>query len=99
MLHIKQFDGEAAFKELAADWDKLARQSMINTPFQWLDYQRAWWHHLQPDGGTLHTLAVYDNAQLVAIASFFLLEGLLYFNGCVEETDYLDLIVAAEQAE
>jgi hypothetical protein len=35
----------------------------------------------------------------VAIAAFFLLDGLLYFNGCVEETDYLDLITPAEQAE
>jgi CelD/BcsL family acetyltransferase involved in cellulose biosynthesis len=99
VLQIKQIDGESAFEELAAGWNDLASRSMTNTPFQDLDYQRAWWHHLQPDGGSLHTLAAYDNDQLVAIAAFFLLDGLLYFNGCVEETDYLDLIIPAEQAE
>jgi CelD/BcsL family acetyltransferase involved in cellulose biosynthesis len=99
VLYIKQFDGESAFTELAADWDNLARRSLTNTPFQWLAYQRAWWHHLQPSGGSLHTLALYEESQLVAIASFYLLDGLLYFNGCVEETDYLDLIVPAEHAE
>jgi CelD/BcsL family acetyltransferase involved in cellulose biosynthesis len=99
VLQIKQFDGESAFTALAADWDQLVRQSMTNTPFQRLDYQRAWWHHLQPTGGSLHTLAIYNDAQLVTIASFFLLDGLLYFNGCVEETDYLDLIVSADKAE
>jgi CelD/BcsL family acetyltransferase involved in cellulose biosynthesis len=99
VLQIKQFDGESVFEELAADWNELVRRSMTNTPFQDLDYQRAWWHHLQPTGGSLHTLAAYDNEQLVAIAAFFLLDGLLYFNGCVEETDYLDLITPAEQAE
>jgi CelD/BcsL family acetyltransferase involved in cellulose biosynthesis len=99
VLQIKQIDGESAFEELAAGWNDLASRSMINTPFQDLDYQRAWWHHLQPDGGSLHTLVAYDNDQLVAIACFFLLDELLYFNGCVEETDYLDLITPAEQAE
>lgn len=99
VLRIKQIDGESAFEKLAADWNDLAGRSMTNTPFQDQDYQRAWWHHLQPSGGSLHTLAAYDGEQLVAIASFFLLDGLLYFNGCIEETDYLDLITPAETAE
>lgn len=99
MLQIKQIDGESAFAELATNWNDLAHRSMTNTPFQDLNYQRAWWHHLQPNNSSLHTLAAYDNEQLVAIACFFLLDGLLYFNGCVEETDYLDLIAPAERAE
>ncbi len=99
MLQIKQIDGESAFAELANEWNDLARRSMTNTPFQDRHYQRAWWHHLQPGDGSLHTLAAYGNDRLMAIACFFLLDGLLYFNGCVEETDYLDLIAPAEQAE
>ena len=99
MLQIKQFDGQSAFTKLATEWDALAQRSMTNTPFQWLAYQRAWWTHLHPENSSLHTLAVYDDEQLVAITSFFLLNGLLYFNGCVEETDYLDLIAPTDYAE
>lgn len=92
--------GPAAFTQLAAEWDALAATGMTDTPFQSLAYQRAWWIHLQPETGDLHTVAVRsDDGDLRAIASFYLLDGLLYFNGCVEETDYLDLIVRAEEAE
>src|SRR5690606_517206 len=78
----------------------LAARSMTDTPFQRLAYQRAWWQHLQPDNATLHTIAVRENdGTLIGLACFFLLDGVLYFNGCVEETDYLDIICPAEQAE
>lgn len=96
----KAFHGEAVFAELQQQWDGLARQAMTDTPFQTWAYQRAWWHHLHPSNGTLHTVAVYrDDNTLGAIACFYLIEGVLYFNGCVEETDYLDLIVRREEAE
>ncbi len=92
--------GEGAFDTLAAEWDELAARGMTDTPFQTLAYQRAWWTHLRPDGATLLTVAARDEAgQLSAIGCFFALEGTLRFNGCVEETDYLDLIAPAEGAE
>jgi CelD/BcsL family acetyltransferase involved in cellulose biosynthesis len=48
----------------------------------------------------LHTIAVYtSNEQLQAIACFYCIDGVLYFNGCTEETDYLDLIVRPEDAQ
>lgn len=94
------YHGEAVFEALAAEWDDLAARSMTDTPFQRLAYQRAWWQHLQPDNATLHTIAVRENdGTLIGLACFFLLDGVLYFNGCVEETDYLDIICPAEQAE
>ena len=89
--------GNEVFVELALEWDGLVDSAMTATPFQTLAYQKAWWTHLGP--GELHTVVVRDEQHhLCAIACFFLFEGMLHFNGCVEETDYLDLISTAEQA-
>lgn len=93
--------GEEIFDVLASEWDALAGRSMTNTPFQKLAYQKAWWQHLQPDGAVLYTAAVRSDAgELAAIACLYLTpDGVLHFNGCIEETDYLDLIAPAETAE
>ena len=93
-------NGSSVFTLLADEWDALAQRSMTDTPFQSLAYQKAWWTHLHPENGRLHTVTVRDETrQLIAIACLYDLEGTLYFNGCVEETDYLDLIVPANHAE
>lgn len=90
--------GADAFDALAPVWDQLVDRSMTATPFQLLAYQKAWWTHLGP--GDLYTIALRDDSeQVCAIACFYLLDGILYFNGCVEETDYLDLIVPTERAQ
>jgi CelD/BcsL family acetyltransferase involved in cellulose biosynthesis len=99
-MFTKLTNGEDVFTELAQEWDALAQGSMTDTPFQTLAYQRAWWHHLHPEKGSLHTITVHEaDDSLTAIASFYLLDGVLYFNGCTEETDYLDMIVASDEAE
>jgi CelD/BcsL family acetyltransferase involved in cellulose biosynthesis len=92
------YNGESVFDALAAEWDELAARSMTDTPFQRLAYQRTWWEQLRPSNATLHTVALRDDNGLAGLASFFLLDGVLYFNGCVEETDYLDIICPAAQA-
>jgi CelD/BcsL family acetyltransferase involved in cellulose biosynthesis len=100
MMFTELINGEDVFTELAGEWDALAQGAMTDTPFQTLTYQRAWWQHLHPEKGSLHTITVHENgSSLAAIASFYLLDGTLYFNGCTEETDYLDMIVAADKAE
>ncbi|MBK7215981.1 MAG: hypothetical protein IPH95_02645 [Candidatus Promineofilum sp.] len=98
-MSTELYVGEGAFDALAAEWDALAGRGMTDTPFQTLAYQRAWWTYLHPPGSTLLTVAARDEAgTLAAIGCFFALDGTLRFNGCVEETDYLDLIAPAEQA-
>lgn len=98
-MATQHYAGEAAFAHLGAEWDNLAAQGMTDTPFQKLAYQRAWWTNLKPETATLHTITVRDEADmLIAIACFYLLDEVVYFNGCVEETDYLDLIVSEENA-
>lgn len=92
--------GPEAFSHLANEWDTLAAQGITNTPFQTAAYQESWWHNLHPAGASLHTITVrQDDNTLIAIASLYIHDGILHFNGCVEETDYLDLIVSAENAE
>ncbi len=99
-MSTELFVGEGGFEAMAAEWDALAARGMTDTPFQSLAYQRAWWTHLRPDGATLLTVAARDETgALVAIGCFFALDGVLRFNGCVEETDYLDLITPADRAE
>ena len=99
-MHVEIVRGDRVFKSLASEWDSLVDRAMTATPFQKLGYQKAWWTHLGP--GELYTIVLRDPAQnLCAVCCLYLLEDILYFNGCVEETDYLDLIVpehAARQA-
>lgn len=95
--------GSAVFERLAPEWNALVQKSITNTPFQRLDYQQSWWTHLGP--GNLYTISVREgdsegnNDPLAGIGSFYLKDETIYFNGCVEETDYLDLITTAEHAE
>ena len=99
-MSTELYVGGGSFEALAAEWDTLAARGMTDTPFQTLSYQRAWWTHLQPPDSTLLTVAVRDAAgALMGVGCFYNLNGTLYFNGCVEETDYLDLIGAPDNAE
>lgn len=99
-MATEHYVGEAVFAELSAEWDSLAAEAVTDTPFQKLAYQKAWWSHLHPQEATLHTIAVRsDDRSLQAIGCFYLVDDVVYFNGCVEETDYLDLIVREADAE
>lgn len=92
-------EGPTAFTELAAEWDTLARSGMTDTPFQTLAYQQSWWSNLHPETATLYTFATRDESgELRGIACLYHYDNGLHFNGCVQETDYLDLITAAEDA-
>jgi len=92
-------DGEQAFDELEPLWNELVARSMTNTPFQRLEYQRAWWRHLRPSGARLLTIAVSHATEgPIAIGCFYLKDRKLFFNGAREESDYLDIIVPARHA-
>ncbi len=94
------YRGVAGFLELADEWDQLAGQGIRNTPFQTLAYQRAWWTHLCPENSELLIIATRNSdGKLLGIGCFYFHDGNIYFNGGVEETDYLDLIVGIEHAD
>ncbi len=100
MMNTQTIFGTEAFTQLSPEWDSLAKQGITNTPFQTLAYQESWWRNLHPDNGRLITITVRsDNHELIAIASLYHDNGTIHFNGCVEETDYLDLITTPEHAE
>lgn len=96
-MNTEIIHGSAVFDNLATEWDELAQQGTTDTPFQTWAYQRAWWHHLGV-GELVSVIVRNGTGELVAIGCFYLLDGVVHFNGCVEETDYLDLIVSAGQA-
>lgn len=99
MIHAKLITGAAAFEQLNVQWNKLASQGMTNTPFQTVAYQSAWWMHLQPSKSTLLTVAVEQDENLIGVGCFYLMDKKLFFNGSVEESDYLDLICRENDAE
>jgi CelD/BcsL family acetyltransferase involved in cellulose biosynthesis len=93
-------EGPAVFTTLAGEWDAVAARGVTDTPFQTLAYQASWWRNLRPENGRLQTIAVRnENKELIAIAPLYLVNGVIHFNGCVEETDYLDIIAPPEYAE
>ncbi len=99
-MYTSIIHGASVFAELADEWDALVKESIIDTPFQTAAYQQAWWTHLQPPNSSLHTIVSREeNGRLLAITCLYVFNKAVYFNGCVEETDYLDMIVRAEDVE
>jgi CelD/BcsL family acetyltransferase involved in cellulose biosynthesis len=99
-MQVQIIDGEDVFNQIGEEWDELASRGMTDTPFQKLTYQKSWWKNLSPEDSTLWSVIIRDTAgQLSAIGCFLHTEdGKLRFNGCIEETDYLDLITTAQDA-
>ncbi len=91
-----------AFETLAPEWDDLLERS--NAPFFMRHiYQKIWWQHL--GNGQLTLIAVRTDAgQLVGLAPLFCQVNAagvrqLSFVGCVDVSDYLDLLVDKNHVE
>jgi len=93
------------FSELSeADWNALVEQSIANTPFSRYEYLSEWWKTL--GGGEwnasaeLILVSAKENDKLIGIAPLFIAEydgqRALLLVGSIEISDYLDLIVRAE---
>jgi CelD/BcsL family acetyltransferase involved in cellulose biosynthesis len=96
-MEIRVFADERGFEELRADWNPLLAQSRSDTVFLTWEWQTTWWRCL--GNGDLWLLACYDAGKIVGIAPLYRQEqpdgsSLLGIVGCVEVSDYLDLIVA-----
>lgn len=92
----------SGFDALAAEWNTLVQRSRSNTVFLTWEWQHTWWRHLGE--GALWILALREKAsgRLVAIAPLYCvtfdegkLAGKRQLNlvGCIEVSDYLDLII------
>jgi CelD/BcsL family acetyltransferase involved in cellulose biosynthesis len=92
------------FSEFSAStWNSLVEQSIADTPFSRYEYLSEWWKTL--GGGewkqaALVLVSAMENDQLVGIAPLFITEydgqQALMLAGSIEISDYLDLIVRAE---
>lgn len=92
----------SGFEALAPEWNDLVQRSVSNTLFLTWEWQSTWWKHL--GDGDLWILALREphDGRLVAIAPFYRilfsegeLAGQRQLNlvGCIEVSDYLDLII------
>jgi CelD/BcsL family acetyltransferase involved in cellulose biosynthesis len=87
------------FNALGEQWNSLLTHNATNEIFLTWEWQHTWWSVYQP--GDLWVIAGYKGDQLVAIAPYFLERDtrIVRTIGCVEVTDYLDVIVMAEHRE
>ena len=90
------------FVALANDWNALVARTRFDNFFSTLEWQTTWWEFLGQ--GDLWILAFHrqDSGALVGIAPLYIVERSeganagkreVHFVGCIEVSDYLDLIV------
>ncbi len=94
----------SAFDELKAEWNNLLEHSISNTLFLTWEWQRTWWEHLGTSELRIITVRE-DDGTLVGIAPLFeetWKDGTtksISLIGCVDVSDYLDIIAARGQEE
>ncbi len=96
-------DTADGFVELAAAWDALVDASSSQPFFMRLDWQTVWWDNLGLGEKWITAYHREDTGELVGILPLYLLSGAdshhdgknqLSIVGCIEVSDYLDVIVA-----
>lgn len=95
-MNLKVFTDDSGFTALQQEWNALLARSRFSTLFSTWEWQTTWWRCLGE--GDLYLLAWTADDRLIAIAPLYLSQdddGLRSFHlvGCVEVSDYLDLIV------
>jgi CelD/BcsL family acetyltransferase involved in cellulose biosynthesis len=93
---------ESGFGALEDEWNELLRRTRFDTIFLTWEWQTTWWQHLGRSRGPLYILAGRDDGRLVAIIPLYAIEDaglILQLVGCIEVSDYLDLIVEAGREE
>lgn len=95
-------DGFAALQE---EWNELVHRSRFNSIFLTHEWQTTWWDSLGQGELWILAFRCAQSSRLVGIAPLFLHEianganaGKRQFNivGCIEVSDYLDLIIARD---
>lgn len=102
-MRIEWFRDPEIFARLEPEWNTLLTRSATDTIFLTNEWQRTWWECL--GDGELYLVTVReDDGTLVGIAPLFAettstSERALALVGCVDVSDYLDVIVAREHTE
>ena len=92
------------FSQIQPDqWNALLKESISDTPFSRYEYQRLWWEHRgggEWQDARLVLVTAHEDEKLIGIAPLFMAEYenqlALLLNGSIEISDYLDLIVRAD---
>ncbi len=105
-LRTVVYDPKAeGFATLKAEWNQLLQRSRFNTVFLTYEWQTTWWECLGEGDLWIVAFRRTDNNELVGIAPLYLVTpsggrwaGKRKFNlvGCIEVSDYLDMIVAKD---
>jgi CelD/BcsL family acetyltransferase involved in cellulose biosynthesis len=94
---------ESGFAALKDEWNALLRRSRFDTVFLTWEWQETWWRCLGAARGTPYLLAAWQDGRLLAILPLYLTEEddarCLQVVGCIEVSDYLDLVVEAGQED
>lgn len=98
-MRLKIIHDIEGFEQLASQWNSLLHHSYSDRVFSTYEWQHTWWTTYLP--GDLLIIAAYDDAdRLIAIAPWFVEpradERVLRSIGCVDVTDYVDLIIDRE---
>jgi CelD/BcsL family acetyltransferase involved in cellulose biosynthesis len=100
-IRVTLHQDPSIFDTLADDWTALLDHSPNDTLFLTPAYQRTWWQHL--GRGALAVLTAHEGEALLGVAPLFVVEEddrrVLHTVGCVEVSDYLDLVTASEREE
>jgi CelD/BcsL family acetyltransferase involved in cellulose biosynthesis len=97
-MQIEWFTEPSVFAQLADEWNDLVARSVSDTLFLTHEWQQTWWHHL--GNGALRVITFReDDGALIGIAPLFAEANdagsiSLALVGCVDVSDYLDVIVA-----
>lgn len=91
------------FDHLAPEWDNLLQRSVTAPLFMTYLYQRTWWQYLGNDDLVLMTFRT-EAGQLVGLAPLYRTtnpagQSELSLVGCVDISDYLDLLVDKDYVE
>jgi CelD/BcsL family acetyltransferase involved in cellulose biosynthesis len=102
-MDLTLYRDESGFVALKSEWNELLRRSRFDTIFLTWEWQETWWRFVGTARGPLYLLAVRHEGRLMAILPLYLTEEdgvrCLQVVGCIEVSDYLDLVVEAGQEE
>ncbi len=102
-MKLTFYDSVSLFADLANEWDFLLADSTANRVFSSYVWQSTWWEVYKP-GQIWALVARDDEGKLQGIAPWFLCgqhseERKISQIGCVDVTDYLEVIVRTGQEE
>lgn len=100
-MKLTAYDNVSLFETLQSEWNELVFRSMSNQIFSTWEWQSIWWQAYQSRGQLWVITCRTEDGRLVGIAPWFIEQHpthgrVIRSIGCVDVTDYLDIIVDAD---